>query len=95
MWTLRQLNDAIMATDGAEFGVRFIKRTNKELREMRCKIGVTEHLTPEPTRDGLEFKAYRLVGVYDLDREGYRSIPLEGIVALKLKDEWIQIEIKV
>ena len=62
---------------GKFFSVRFIKRTTGEPRFMNCRLGVKKHLKggDKPYSD----REHKLVTVYDLKAEGYRSIPLESV----------------
>ncbi len=74
---------------GKFFAVRFTKRTTGETREMSCRQGVKSHLAGgEPAYD---FGAKGLIPVYDMQAAGYRSIPTEGITALKLDGEWVEV----
>jgi len=71
-----------LVADGAIFYVEFIKRSTGELRKMRCRLGVKKYLN-----GGM--RAYNpakknLLGVFDMDARGYRSIPLEGIRRLSV-----------
>lgn len=62
------------------FSVDFVKRTTGETRRMVCRRGVTKHLKGgEPA---YSFKDNDLISVYDMEKQGYRSIPIEGIVGL-------------
>jgi len=60
------------------FGILFVKRTTGELRSMNCRQGVTKHLAGGDA--AYNFHEKRLVSVYDLEKEGYRSIPLENVL---------------
>ena len=75
---------------GKFFAVRFTKRTTGETREMSCRQGVKSHLSGgEPAYD---FRAKGLIPVYDMQAAGYRSIPTEGITAVKIDGEWVIVE---
>lgn len=82
----------IQQTNGKIFSIRFIKRTTKELREMVCRTGVTSHLTPVPTRRPVNFQLNRLIPVFEMKSESYKSIPIEGIQAIKIEGEWVEID---
>jgi hypothetical protein len=68
---------------GRIFKVRFQKRTgDKGIREMVCRIGVKKHLAGgEKSFDDDE---YKLLTVWDMQRNGYRSIPTDGIISARL-----------
>lgn len=70
---------------GKLFRVTFIKRTTGEERTMVCRMGVTKDLTGK----GLSYepKDKGLVTVYDMQKRGYRSIPIEGIKEIRLSGE--------
>lgn len=85
------INDVIKwieQSNGRIFSIIFRKRGTGDTREMTCRIGVKKYLNPEPTREGVDFKDKRLVPVYDMKVEGYRSIPIEGIMRIKINGEW-------
>lgn len=68
---------------GTIFSVGFIKRTNGEFRHMVCRLGVHKHLQGgdrayDPVEKGL-------LAVYDVVSRGYRSIPLENVVWIKIR----------
>lgn len=68
--------------DGKIFSVTFIKRTTGEIREMVCRLGVKSHL-----RGGVkkfDDKEKNLLTVFDVQKNGYRSIPLENIIKVKV-----------
>lgn len=64
--------------DGHIFSVRFVKRTNGEVRHMLCQTGVTKHLKGGDKAYDASSKG--LLSVYDVQKGGYRSIPLESII---------------
>lgn len=79
----------IKATKGGFFRVMFIKRTTGELRDMICRTGVTKHLRGgEPAYN---FAEKNLLSVYDMEREGYRCIPLDAILAIRVDGEIFQV----
>lgn len=63
---------------GKFFTVEFIKRTTGEIRTMNCRMGVTKHL--KGGSKGYSAKQHKLVTVYDVQKQGYRSIALEGVI---------------
>lgn len=65
------------------FSVRFVKRTNGEVRRMVCRFGVTSYL-----RGGgraYEFEDYNLLCVFDIQKKEYRCINLEGLLEAKIE----------
>jgi len=68
--------------DGHTFYVTFVKRTNGEVREMRCRVGVKKHLKGGEKKFSDEEK--KLLTVFDLDKLAYRSIPLDQIIRVKV-----------
>lgn len=60
------------------FYVRFIKRTNGEIRNMECRRGVKKNLKGGTTYDAAE---KNLIRVYSTADDGYRSIAIEGIIS--------------
>lgn len=85
--TRRQAIAWIKARHGKMFAVKFWKRSTGELREMVCRLGVKSKL-----RGGelpYDAKEKKLIPVYDMVKQDYRAIPVEGLVALKTgEDEW-------
>ena len=76
----------IRETEGRIFSVEFIKRTTKELRRMVARTGVKSHLRGGEAAYSFSEKA--LISVFDMQANGYRSIPIEGIVRIKIDGEW-------
>lgn len=70
---------------GRLFRVTFIKRTTGEERVMVCRMGVTKDVTGK----GLSYdpKDKGLITVYDMQKKGYRSLPIEGIKEIRLSGE--------
>lgn len=80
----------IAERNGKLFSVEFVKRTTGELRLMLCRQGVTSHLKGgEPAYD---FAAAKLIPVFDMQANDYRSIPTEGIVRIKMDGEWFKVK---
>jgi hypothetical protein len=67
--------------NGTMFTVHFIKRTNGEERTMNARTGVKKYLSGGEL--GYDPVEKNLLPVYDLQKEGYRFIPLDAIVWLK------------
>lgn len=71
------------------YSVDFIKRSNGELRRMNCLNHVKKHLTGGQKNFSDEEKG--LITTYSIDSEGYRSIPIEGIVAVQGEKETYRV----
>jgi hypothetical protein len=69
-------------SDGSLFSVEFIKRTTGEKREMLCRTGVRAHLKGGTKK--FDDKEKQLLTVYDVQKNGYRSIPLDAIIRVKI-----------
>ena len=65
---------------GHFFTVKFYKRSTGELRTMNCRMGVTRHL--KGGSKAYDASAHQLITVYDIQKKGYRSIALEGVVSV-------------
>ena len=81
-------NDAlgkIRASKGKIFTATIIKRTNGERRELNCRLGVKKYVTGE----GLKFEPSNknLIVVFDMQKNGYRMINIDGLEALKIDGE--------
>lgn len=76
----------IHSTNGKIFAVRFTKRTTGEQREMICRLGVKSHLKGgSPAYDR---EAHKLICVFDMNKNDYRSIPTDGITEVKVDGRW-------
>lgn len=73
-------NLAKLLSDGKIATVRFTKRSNGELRTMRCRVGVKKHL--KGGAKSYSAKAHNLLTVFDMDARGYRTIPVDGVVSV-------------
>jgi len=65
------------------FSCHFIKRTNGEYRKMVARFGVTKGvkgigMNYDPAKK-------RLLGVWDMQKQGFRMIPYDNIILLKSK----------
>ena len=75
--TLNPRNLRNMVSDGAIFSIEFIKRGIGTLRRMKYRTGVKKH-----RRGGkAAYNAWEkgLLTVFDMEKRGYRSIPMESI----------------
>ena len=75
--TLAEAVDIILEQEGRVMSVEFIKRTNGEIRQMNCRTGVRKHLTGEGAK--YNFSEKGLISVFDLQKNGYRTINAETI----------------
>ena len=82
---LNHRNLSALVADGRIFGVSFIKRSTGELRHMRARVGVKSHL--RGGKKGYDAEVKNLLTVFDVDANGYRSIPLEGIQSLTINNQ--------
>ena len=82
--------DLIRGSKGKVFGVTFIKRTTGEERVMNARLGVKKGVTGE----GLKFnpKDYALIPVYEMPKQQFRMINLEGLTNLNLEGEQYEVE---
>lgn len=74
---------------GKIFTVKFIKRTTGELRTMNCRTGVKKHLKGGEKK--FKDSNKNLLTVYDLQKKGYRSIPVESIQEIVVEGETITL----
>jgi hypothetical protein len=81
--TLTRFNRANLRNlvqDGQIFSVEFIKRTTGELRRMVCRLGVKKHLRGGTA--AYDAREHNLLTVFDMEKNGYRSIPVEAVLSL-------------
>lgn len=67
------------------FRVVFVKRTTGELRTMLCRFGVKKGLSESGEGRKFEPTDRGLVGVWDMQKDGYRMISVEGIREVKIR----------
>ena len=70
----------MIAGNGAIFNVVFEKKDGT-IRHMRCRLNVKKYVKGIGMRFNPE--NYNLLVAYDLDKEGYRMIPLERVLYIK------------
>jgi hypothetical protein len=68
--------------NGEVFGVTFEKRTNGEVRNMAARNGVIKHLKGGDLN--YDPKKKNLLIVFDMNKKGYRSIPLDRVMEIKV-----------
>ena len=78
--TLRALINAFGAS---EFTVEFIKRTDNKKRTMRCTTNYQDKLVGGVLKYSVTEK--NLLPVWDIDKKGFRSIPLDRVLVVKNK----------
>lgn len=79
----------IEGTNGKFFTVEFVKRTTGERRVMTARTGVTKHLKGGVRKYDPAMKG--LIGVYDVQSNGYRSIPIDNIVRVTFGGETVTV----
>jgi len=86
----KQATDLIKGSKGRVFGVQFIKRSTGEVRKMSARTGVSKYVTGE----GLKFSPSKknLIAVFDMNKQGYRMINLEGLTSLRLNGSTMEVE---
>ena len=82
--------EMIRQSNGSIFGVDFIKRSTGELRKMTARLGVKKHLKGGVA--AYDAAAKDLIFVYDITAEGYRSIALDAITALRIGGERYEVK---
>ena len=70
------------ARTGRIFSVQFIKRSNGTLRKMVCRTNVTKGTKGGSM--GYRPEDHNLLSVYDMQAKGFRVIPIDAIVDLKI-----------
>ena len=83
----------ILGMGGKILAVRFVKRTTGEVRTMLCRREVKSYLKGEMgSGPAYNHAEHDLISVFDMTKMQYRSIPTEGIVALKVDGEWQEVQ---
>ena len=82
--------DRIVKSRGRVFTARFKKRTTGEERTMNCRLGVTKHLKGGELKYNPAEK--NLVGVFDMQKKGYRMIDVDGLTNLTVDGEEFVIQ---
>lgn len=77
---------------GKIFSVRFRKRSgDRAVREMSCRQGVKTGLADFPSKPATDWQANGLIPVWSMKDNAYRSIPIEGILGIKIGGEWEEV----
>ena len=79
-FNIRNLHNLV--ADGAIFSVEFIKRSDGTLRKMVCRTGVRKHL--RGGKRAYDAKSRNLLTVFDMEAQGYRSVPVDAIQRLSV-----------
>lgn len=88
--TRQEAVNRIKTSSGKFTAVVFRKRTTGELRKMVFRTGVTSHLKGgDKPYDAAE---HRLITVFDAQKNAYRTIPVEGLLSIKVDGEWLTVE---
>lgn len=74
-------------TRGRIFFVHFHKRHSSEFRDMVCRT----MKPPQPGNFPYDARHHRVIVVYDMQRRGYRIIPIEGVICLKFKNTYYRV----
>jgi hypothetical protein len=83
---MREASDLIRASAGRFFGCTFVKRTNNDVREMWCRFAEVGEL-----KGGLRRTTDDLIVVWDDHKQAYRSIPVEGLLELRIDGEELKV----
>jgi hypothetical protein len=73
--------DILKSMGKKKFEVLFIKRTTGEARRMACQYGVKKNITGKGMR--YDPKNRNLSVVFDLEKDSYRMINVEGLISIK------------
>lgn len=88
--TRQELYELVQDTEGRIFAILFTKRTTGEERHMVCRSGVRSHLKGGTQPYNAADKG--LVTVFDMQKNGYRAIPAEGVKRVKMNGgEWEEV----
>lgn len=71
----------IQNTKGRIFGATFIKRSDGSVRKGSFRLGVRKYLSGGELK--YNPKDYDLISVFDMNKRGYRMIPLDAVMELK------------
>lgn len=90
------LTEALLwiANQGSQiFRVRFVKRTDNAVREMSCMLGTRVLRNLKFGQRAYDPTSEKLIWVYDVDKakagkQARRSIPTEGLLAIKIDGVW-------
>lgn len=78
-----QVEQLIEKSNGKFFSVSFVKRTTGEVRNMTARTGVTSHL--KGGKQAYKPADKQLQVVFDVQKQAYRSIPLDAVIEFKCR----------
>ena len=98
--TKAEVYGVVSEAKGGMMTVTFKRKTDKkvggvvvaragDLRTMTCRTGVKKHLTGVGAK--YSFAEKKLLSVYSIADKGYRSIPVDGVVAVKASGEEYEV----
>jgi len=74
------------------FSVSFTKRSDGEFRKITCRQGVKIDMPGAPWRLPYNLSERNLISVFGTKENGYRSIPIEGILEIKIRGKVYKVE---
>lgn len=82
----------INESKGRIVAVEFRKRSDGSIRRMAFRIGVKKYLTGRGAT--YDPKLYGLLTVFDMSPNvrNYRSIPVDGLIRIKVKGQWRNVK---
>lgn len=80
----------LASSKGKFFRVDFVKRTNGEHRRMVARTGVHKGVTGQGM--GFNPREKDLMVVYDVEKRGYRCIPLDSVIAAKVNGQEVHFD---
>jgi hypothetical protein len=86
--TTKELTEAIRTLAGGTiFSCHFVKRTSGEERTMVCKMPAIPDNECNPSASPSRFFNNGLLLVWDMQKKGYRTVPLDSIQWIKIRGE--------
>jgi hypothetical protein len=70
---------SILSLTGGRFFTVIFRKRDGSIRRMNCRTGVTRYVKGT----GLPRNSEHLLTVYDVQVKGYRSIPVDRVVAIR------------
>lgn len=88
--TTERAKELILTSGGRIFRVTFIKRSDQTRRVMVARLGVTKWLKGGELP--FDPEAYNLIPVADMNKQGYRMVPIDAILEIKIGGKVEQIQ---
>lgn len=85
----KDLAKIIRDTNGEVFTAIFVKK-NGEQRTMKAQLGVQKDL--KGVGMSYDAKEYGLITVFDVDKDAYRTIPIEGLIQVEVNDKIFTVD---